>query len=165
MPIKICPVYNHDNSLLQIVGQISHWRLVLKIFFKLIHPTVFSMVIFLLTTRKIFIIGANTVADPGFPVGGGATRWGVPTSDAYTFWQKLMGKRKKWILLGGGGAGGAPPGSANVIVKMTNHVHLSITCNLTWIFVWLNYVTFGFDVICSPVAMESSVILVTVVVI
>ena len=47
-----------------------------------------------------------SVADPGFPVGGGA-----PTSNAYTFQQKCMRKRKKLILLGGGAA--APPESAN----------------------------------------------------
>ena len=53
----------------------------------------------------------ETVADPGFPVGGGGgapSRWGVLTSDVGTFWQKCMRKRKNWILLvvvvGGGGA-------------------------------------------------------------
>ena len=40
--------------------------------------------------------------------GGGADPLGeVPTSNPYTFWQKHMRKRKKWILLGGGGGGGA----------------------------------------------------------
>ena len=44
----------------------------------------------------------KSVADPGFPVGGGADPLGgAPTSDAYTFWQKCMQKQKKWILLGG----------------------------------------------------------------
>ena len=47
------------------------------------------------------ISGLVSVADPGFPVGGAPTHWGVPTSDAYTFRQKRMRKRKKWILLGG----------------------------------------------------------------
>ena len=44
-----------------------------------------------------------TVADPGFPIGGGGHRpiGGVPTSDTYTFRQKHMQKRKKLILLGG----------------------------------------------------------------
>ena len=42
------------------------------------------------------------VADPGFPVGE------APTSDAYTFRQKHMRKRKKWILLSGARAGGTP---------------------------------------------------------
>ena len=43
------------------------------------------------------------VADPGFPVGGRRPvgGGGAPTSDAYTFRQKRMGKRKKLILLGG----------------------------------------------------------------
>ena len=57
----------------------------------------------------------KSVADPGFPIGGAPTHWGgAPTTDAYTFWQKHMRKRKKWILLGEVRAGGAPPlGSAN----------------------------------------------------
>ena len=43
-----------------------------------------------------------TVADPGFPVGGGRRPvGGAPTSDAYTFRQKCMQKQKKLILLGG----------------------------------------------------------------
>ena len=48
------------------------------------------------------------MADPGFPVGGGAEPLGgVPTSDVGTFWQKCMRKQKNWILLGGR-AGGTP---------------------------------------------------------
>ena len=70
-------------------------------------------------TFKTVILPHTSVADPGFPVGGGApNRWGAPTSDVYTFCQKRMRKRKKLILLGGGGGGGAgsaPPGSANAL--------------------------------------------------
>ena len=43
-----------------------------------------------------------TVADPGFPIGGAPSHWGLggaPTSDVGTFWQKRMQKRKYWILL------------------------------------------------------------------
>ena len=49
-----------------------------------------------------------SVADPGFPVGGGG---GGPTSNVGAFRQKHMRKQKNWILLGGGGArtGGVPP--------------------------------------------------------
>ena len=72
-------------------------------------PTKIALPIFVETFEPNLI----AVADPGFPVGGGGpTHWGAPTSDAYTFWQKCMQKRKKLILLGGGGgvrAGGAPP--------------------------------------------------------
>ena len=42
------------------------------------------------------------VVDPGFPIGG------VPTSNAYTFWQKHMRKQKKLILLGAACTSGAP---------------------------------------------------------
>ena len=44
-----------------------------------------------------------SVAEPGFPVGGGQPSSGyVPTSDAGTFRQKRMSKRKNWVRLGGG---------------------------------------------------------------
>ena len=72
------------------------------------------------------------MADPGFPVGGGADPLGgAPTSDAYTFRRKRMRKRKKSILLGGEGAraGGAPPGSANGITVF------SITRTLLHVFI------------------------------
>ena len=56
------------------------------------------------------------VADPGFPVGGGGggggggapTRWGAPTSDAYTFLLKHV-KMKEIDPVGGARAGGASP--------------------------------------------------------
>ena len=53
-----------------------------------------------------------------FSLGGGAPRrWGVPTSDAGTFWWKCMRKQKNWILLGDGDhMPAAPPGSANVVL-------------------------------------------------
>ena len=44
-----------------------------------------------------------------FPLEGAPTRWGVPTSDAYTFQQKCMQKRKKLILLRGGARRRRPP--------------------------------------------------------
>ena len=62
-----------------------------------------------------------SVADPGFSVWGALTHWGVPTSDAYTFRQKHMQKRKKLILLGEGARRRRPPGSANGIVYHVHH--------------------------------------------
>ena len=53
----------------------------------------------------------TAVAGPGFPVSGGPSRWGAPTSNAGTFQQKHMQKLNNWILLGG--APVVPPGSAN----------------------------------------------------
>ena len=38
------------------------------------------------------------VVDPGFPVGGAWTHWGVWTSNAGAFWQKHMQKQKNWVL-------------------------------------------------------------------
>ena len=55
----------------------------------------------------------KTVADPGFPVGGGHQPvGGALTSDTYTFRQKCMRKQKKLILFGGA-CRRCPPGSAN----------------------------------------------------
>ena len=44
--------------------------------------------------------------DTGFPIGGGAISWGVPTYEFAGFSQKLHEIKK--ILVGGGRAGGAP---------------------------------------------------------
>ena len=50
-------------------------------------------------------VNLNTcsVADPGFPVGGGGVDplGGVWTSDTGAFQQKCMQKRKNWVLQGG----------------------------------------------------------------
>ena len=73
--------------------------------------------LFLLTSTLRSFAGPihkiTSVADPGYSVGGADPLGGggAPTSDAYTFRQKQMRKRKKLILLGGAPA--APPGSAN----------------------------------------------------
>ena len=52
-----------------------------------------------------------SVADPGFPIGGGGGAeplGGAPTSNVGTFRQKCMRKRKNWILLGAARALPAP---------------------------------------------------------
>ena len=70
------------------------------------------------------ISNTTPVADPGFPVGGGApTRWGAPTSDAYTFQWKRTWKWKKLILLGGTHHG-PPAGSANELTILHTDVGL-----------------------------------------
>ena len=53
---------------------------------------------------------------------GAPTHWGALTSEAYTFQQKCMQKRKKWTLLGGA-CRWHPPGSTNVS-------HTSVILNL-----------------------------------
>ena len=52
-----------------------------------------------------------SVADPGFPVGGGA-----PTSDVGVFLAKMHVKTKELDPVGGGAPVAPPPGSANGIV-------------------------------------------------
>ena len=44
------------------------------------------------TEKMEKMLYTSAVADPGFPIGGGGRRpiGGVPTPDAYTFWQKHM---------------------------------------------------------------------------
>ena len=49
-------------------------------------------------TNPVGTLVTNAVADPGFPVGGACTRYGRAwTSDAGTFRQKCMQKRKNWV--------------------------------------------------------------------
>ena len=47
-----------------------------------------------------------SVADPGFPVGGGGG--GAPTSDAGAFRQKCMRKQKNWVSFEGACTGSTP---------------------------------------------------------
>ena len=57
-----------------------------------------------------------SVADPGFPAGRCGPIRRAWTSDAGTFWQRCMQKRKNLVPWGGGGwrAPGTVPRSANV---------------------------------------------------
>ena len=48
------------------------------------------------------------MVDPGFPIGGELTHWGVPISNAYTFQQKMYVKTKEIDPVGGAHAGSAP---------------------------------------------------------
>ena len=73
----------------------------------------------------------NSVADPGFPIGGADPSGEVPTSDAVAFWWKCMWKEKNWVPLGGGcSAPAAPCGSMNAFS-----------------YAWMDYITTYHDLI------------------
>ena len=65
------------------------------------------------------------MADPGFPVGGGApTHWGGANLRRVHFLVKMYAKMKEMDPVGGGGgAPAAPPGSANGFIQWLSELN------------------------------------------
>ena len=102
---------------------------------------------YIIPLRNVYV---SPVADPGFSVGGGGGGGGgadllggggAPTSDAYTFWQKHIRKRKKLILLGGGHVPAAPPW----ICQWSLCIHERVYFYIINICILHNYINFIFN--------------------
>ena len=73
----------------------------------------------------------DTVADPGFPRGGGANSpGGAPTYDFAKFFQKLHEIERIWAPRGGGASLAPPLRSATVIYYLADRFHPPLSFKL-----------------------------------